>query len=505
LHFRFAFSLAITYNQRGKVTLQTYKLTNQRISFMCAIFGVFGANSAGGDAAGNNTRENIVKAPSLTVTGLHNQQHRGTDYVGIVSTDGTHLYREAGPGLAHTFFTEERLCRLHGPHALGHLRYPTVADHCNRDNTQPIVGRYGDWPIAVAHNGNITNVEKLREENPQVRLSTSLDTEWVLRLLEKHCTGSIRTDLRHICSLLKGSYALGILLPNQLIAVCDPSGNRPLSIGILADGRYVLASEDCTFPSVEAKKVCDVAPGTMTIISSADIKHVSLSSAQPSLLPESGLKPCRFEGIYFGHPGSVIFGQQVAEFRVALGKALEEESPVPGADIVAPIPDSAIFIAMGFGESGHSGRFFPAITKNHHVGRTFIVPSQDARDTAVSRKFIFNTSYIAGKNIVLVDDSVVRGTTLPKVVGVLRKLGARQVHVRIGSPPIKHPCKYGINTPTSTELLAAEMSVDEIRQHVGADSLAFLSLDRLKSLTNVSNGSNGSSGFCYACMDGSYW
>ncbi len=441
---------------------------------MCGIFAAFNAR----------------KAAELTVIGLHGNQHRAIDYAGIVSSDGTHFYRERGPGLARQVFDSEMLNRLHGKDAVGHLRYPTVSDDATRDNVQPIVGRYNGDPIAIAHNGNLTNVNELKKLLPDGRLSTSMDSEYILRLLEINDTGSIEDDLRNVFAFLRGSFSLVILLPGRVIAIRDKSGNRPLSIGQAGES-YFVSSEMCVFPNVGARFVSDVESGTMVSFDKNGMRIIRFDSAVE--------KKCRFEGIYFSHPSSTIFGESVGRFRMAIGRELATLFPVPDADIVTPIPDSSIFIAMGYGESGRSGTYYPVIVRNHYVGRTFIAATQAKRDAEVAQKFTFTASEINGKNIVVIDDSIVRGTTLPKIVQELRMLGAAAVHVRIGSPPIRYPCTYGINTPTRDELISARASPKEIRDQVGADSLEFLPLQVLESM------SPHRKDFCFACMTGEYW
>ena len=441
---------------------------------MCGIFGVFNAR----------------KAAELVVIGLHANQHRAIDYAGIVSTDGENFYRECGEGITRQVFTKKRLDQLHGKHALGHIRYPTVADDPTRDNIQPIVGRYNGAPIAVAHNGNLTNVEVLKEDLSRSRFSTSMDTEYILRFIEMLHQGDIITDLCSIFSVLKGSFSLGLLLPDKLIAVRDRSGNHPLSIGKLGES-YFISSETCAFPNIGAEYVCDIEPGTMVIIDRDGLRTARFAAKNE--------KKCRFESIYFSHPSSNVFGENVGRFRMLLGRTLEKLFPVADADIVTPIPDSSNFIAMGYGESGRSGTYFPVIMRNHYVGRTFIAATQARRDMEVAQKFTFTSEEIRGKRIVVVDDSIVRGTTLPKIVHTLRKLGAREVHVRVGSPPIKYSCTYGINTPTRDELIAASLTSAEICEQAGADSLKYLPLDVLKTL------SPDHKSFCFACMSGQYW
>ncbi len=443
---------------------------------MCGLFALFG----------------IRKAAELTVIGLHGLQHRAIDYAGIVSSDGNYLYRESGPGLARQVFTKEMLDRLHGKSALGHIRYPTVADDPTRDNTQPIMGHYRGVPFALAHNGNLTNVEELRKLLPNVPFLTSSDSEYILRLLERGTTGNLEEDLARVLKQLRGSFALVLIFPDRLIAVRDPQGNRPLSLGTINGGGLCLSSETCMFPNLDVRHVADIEPGTLVSITKDGVS-ASVRFA------EADERKCRFEGIYFSHPASTVFDENVIRFRMALGAALQEFAPVPGADIVVGIPDSAKAIAMGYAQSKESGEFIEAIFRSHYVGRTFIAATQAMRDSEVAQKFYFADLEIVGKRIVLVDDSIVRGTTIPNLVRKLRARGALEVHVRIGCPPIMHPCRYGINTPTEAELVSAQFSPEELCKRIGADSLAFTPLSVLKELS-APPGS-----FCYACMDGKYW
>lgn len=442
---------------------------------MCGIFGVFNAR----------------KAAEWVVIGLHGNQHRAIDYAGVVSSDGSHLYRHAGAGLARQVFSDARvLDRLHGRHAIGHIRYPTVEDDPTRENFQPILGNYGGEPFALAHNGNLTNRSEL-EQLIGGTMATSMDTECIVRLLEKFHTGDLIEDLKRVFSHLRGSYALCILMRERLVAALDPSSNRPLALG-RKDESWFISSETCGFGGAGAEFVRDIAPSEILSIEAPE---------GPRSWPfaDARWKKCRFEGNYFSHPSSRAFGEAVDEYRIRLGRALEERFPVPGADIVASVPDSSNFIAMGYAESGRSGAYRPVIIRSHYVGRTFIAASQAKRDAEVAQKFTFTAHAIEGRRVVVVDDSVVRGTTLPKIVGELRRYGAKEVHVRIGSPPILFPCRYGINTPRQEELVSANVTKTHICEAVGADSLEFLPLEAQKQLSPQPQT------FCYACMDGQYW
>lgn len=446
---------------------------------MCGIFGVAGSESAA----------------TLTAIGLHVEQHRAIDYAGMATVDDEGLFnRRRGAGLSRQFFTEQVLAQLRGKWALGHIRYPTVEDAGRDDiqtDIQPLKGRYKNQQFALVHNGTIANLEELETEVPLSLRSTSLDTEVIVRLIEKNATGNLEEDLQKAFLKLKGSFTLGILMPDCLIAVCDPSQNRPLSIGKLLDGGYCITSETCVLPNVRATFVQDVAPGTMVFITKNGLREVRFAEAKP--------RRCIFEKIYLAHPGSVVFDDPVHEFRMRLGQKLEEEAPVEGgADVVAAIPDSANFIAMGYG-MGNSGDHFPVVTRNHYIGRTFIAPTQALRDSMVANKFTFIPEAIKGKRIVLVDDSIVRGTTTRNIAHALRHMGAAAVHVRIGSPPIISPCKYGVDTRTHNELVMSHLIKEELRLRIGADSLEFISMEGLQSLDPSPES------YCYACFNGQYW
>lgn len=441
---------------------------------MCGIVGVYGAK----------------KAAELDVVGLHANQHRARDKAGVVSTDGHHMYRERVEGVVRNF-TAEMLDRLHGKAAIGHIRYPTVSDDKTRDNTQPLVGQFAGNPIAIAHNGNLTNLAELEKLVPAEKRSTSMDSEYILRLLEADESDEIDVALPRVLSLLKGSFELLILMTDRLIAVRDPQGNHPLSIGRDGDSFFV-SSESCAFPILKAEYLGDIQPGTYVTMTDFGVANMTRYAS-----PDN--KQCYFEKIYFSHPASRVFGENVGRFRIRLGQKLEERHPVPGADVVIGVPDSANFIAMGYGQSGRSGTYFPAIIRSHYVGRTFIAALQAMRDEEVAQKFAFSVDEIRGKRVVIVDDSIVRGTTMPKIVGALRFIGAKEVHVRIGSPPIAHPCRYGINTPTYEELISHHLSPDQIRDKMGADSLHFLPIEDLRSLAEKPED------YCYSCMTGQYW
>ncbi|OGG44898.1 hypothetical protein A2673_03345 [Candidatus Kaiserbacteria bacterium RIFCSPHIGHO2_01_FULL_50_13] len=435
---------------------------------------------------------NMRKAAELTVIGLHSQQHRAIDYAGIVSSDGTFLYKECGPGTVRKVFTSEMLDRLHGKHALGHTRYPTLDDDPNRINIQPLRGYWRDMPIALAHNGNLTNTDELARICPHRK--TSLDTEFILRILETRQEQRIEDALAETLRMLKGSFSLALLLPEMLIAARDPHGNRPLSVGVSEDIGFLVSSETCALSVLGAQSVYDVPPAAMVLIDRSGMRQISYTKIA------SPLKKCSFEGIYFVHPSSDVYGVQATTFRLALGRALEEHCPCPSANIVTEVPASGTLHAMGYATTGRSGMYMPVIFRNNYVGRTFIASSQSLRDEEVDAKFNFTKSLIVGKRIVVVDDSIVRGTTIRKIVSKLRELGALEVHVRVACPPVTHHCNYGIYTKGKDgRLIAQEMNVEEIREHIGADSIAFLPLGVLKEIWPDAENS------CFSCMTGVYW
>jgi amidophosphoribosyltransferase len=436
----------------------------------------------------------VRKAAELAVVGAHELQHRARTYAGAVSCDGQNFYHHAGAGLARQVFSDGRLDRLHGMDALVHLRYPTVAGGKGRDNTQPVYGIYGGKPFAVGHNGNLTNTNELASLLPEsIKMATALDTEYIVKLIEHNQSGDIKADLAKVFSMLKGSFALAVLTPEMLIAVQDKSSCHPLSIGQLEEG-YCISSEKCAFPIMGARHLFDVEAGSMVIISDRGLKTVQFAEPQQ--------RKCVFELLYNSHPASKVFGVGVARFRYQVGVELERLFPTPGSIdvIITPVPASGNPYAHGFAKSGRSGELCEVMYRNHYVGRTFNAATQALRDEEVSRKFIFDADEVKGKRVVVLDDSIVRGTTLPKIIAMLWNLEAKEVHVRIGTPAIKHICRYGIYMDEDeTDLISAKFTPAEICRRMGATSLEFLPLENLKAL--LSDPGN----FCYACMDGKFW
>lgn len=433
---------------------------------------------------------NVLKAAELTAVGLHIIQHRAREYAGIVASDGDELYVKHGKGLVWQAFKDaETLDLLHGRSALGHIRYSTSSDVGDKHaDAQPLVGTYQGKRFALAHNGNITNVDELSKLVPAKRIKTGMDTEYVLRLLEMENSGDIERDLRKVLPKLKGSVTIAILLPDKLVVVVDGSANRPLTIGTIDDG-YVVASETCAITNIGGTVVKDVPAGSIVTFDSNGCRITTYA--------KENAKKCCFEHIYYANPASVVWNVPVQDFRRRMGALLQLYCPAD-ADVVTAVPDSAIDIAEGYGSSGRSGVYERLILRSHTVGRTFIASTQARRDIEAARKFIMVGHRIAGKRIVVVDDSIVRGTTLKQIVGKLRELGAREVHVRSGSPAIIGACRYGIDTQ-GKELVRAHMSEEELCKEIGADSIGYLPIEALRSLYKDPDD------YCFACMNLNYW
>ena len=421
----------------------------------CGVFGIFGHE----DAA------------ALTTLGLHALQHRGQEAAGIVSFDGKNFFAERRLGLVSDHFTKPSvLDGLQGNAAVGHVRYSTTGETILR-NVQPLFADLTGGGFAIAHNGNLTNALTLREElvkNGSIFQSTS-DTETILQLVARSKRGNTLSRFTDALFQIEGAYALVVMTNKKLIGARDPLGIRPLVIGQL-DGAYILASETCALDIIGAKFIREVENGEIVVIT-----EQGLESIKP--FPPMAPRPCIFEYIYFARPDSVVNGQSVYDCRKAFGRKLAEESHID-ADVVIPVPDSGVPAAIGYGEA--SGVPFElGIIRNHYVGRTFIEPTQSIRAFSVKLKHNANRVHVEGKRVVLIDDSIVRGTTSLKIVQMMRDAGAKEVHMRIASPPITHPDFYGIDTPNQDALLAATHTLDEMRDYIKADSLAFLSVDGL--------------------------
>jgi amidophosphoribosyltransferase len=427
---------------------------------MCGIFGVFGH----------------PEAATLTYLGLYALQHRGQESVGIVAADGGSLVRRARMGLVAEGFSRELLGELPGMAAIGHVRYSTAGDP-NPGNAQPFLMQHHRGPIAVAHNGNLVDAALVREEleSEGSIFQTTTDTETILHLVARSRAQDVLDGIIEALARVRGAYSLLFLVPGRLIAVRDPLGFRPLVLGRV-DGSWVVASETCAFDLIRAEAVREFDRGEVVVIDVAGVH-----SFRP--LPAARPAPCVFEHVYFARPDSHVFGQSVQAVRKRLGAELYREHPAD-VDLVVPVPDSGIHAAMGYARA--CGRPFEmALVRNHYVGRTFIEPSQQIRSFGVLIKLNPVRELLEGRRIALIDDSIVRGTTSKKIVQLCREAGAREVHMRVSCPPTVGPCYYGIDTPDRDELIAASLSVEQIRAFIGADSLGYLSLEGMLSAVGV--------------------
>jgi amidophosphoribosyltransferase len=441
------------------------------------------------------------EASNYAYLGLHALQHRGQESCGIVSTDGEALHVHRAMGLVADTFTAPVLQTLRGGAAIGHVRYST-AGGSHLKNTQPLAVQYAGGAVAVAHNGNLVNAEALRAELEAAGsiFSASTDTEVIVHLIARArasgapgSTEQLLGAVREALGRVVGAYSILFLTPKALVGARDPMGFRPLVLGKLK-GDWVLASETTALDLIEAEYVREIEPGEVVVIDGAGLRSERLFPGAAA--PARGGR-CVFEHIYFARPDSVLFGQSVYAARHALGKRLALEHPVP-ADLVMPVPDSGVPAAIGYAEQ--SGiPFAMGLVRSHYVGRTFIEPQQSIRHFGVKLKLNALKGVLAGKRVVVIDDSIVRGTTSRKIVKMIRAAGAAEVHLRISSPPTAWPCYYGIDTPTRQELIASTHSVDEIGKYVTADSLGYLSLDGLYAALGEER-----RGFCDACFSGDY-
>ena len=432
---------------------------------------------------------NHPEAANVTYLGLYALQHRGQESAGIAATDGHNFHTEKAMGWVADVFHPERLRRLPGHRAIGHVRYST-AGSSNIRNAQPITANTARGPIAIAHNGNLTNADALRKEMERdgAIFQSNSDTEVILHLLARAPAGPLEEQISHALGQVKGAYSLLILTPDAMYAVRDPYGFRPLTLGRLGDS--YISTDHFLLALMEAKPERDVEPGELVVVSDAGMRSIRA-------FPPGERLQCVFEYVYFARPDSVLWGRNVHTARKELGRQLAREHPAE-ADIVIPVPDSGTSAALGYSEE--SGTPFElGLIRNHYVGRTFIEPKQGIRHFGVKVKLNPMREMLEGRRVVVVDDSIVRGTTSRKIVKMIRGAGARAVHVRISSPPIQWPCYYGIDTPTRKELIASSHQVDEICRYLGADSLGYLSLDGMLKAT----GSDPAS-FCHACFTGAY-
>jgi len=441
----------------------------------CGVFGVYGH----------------PEAANLVYLGLYALQHRGQESAGIVSSNGKSLISHRGMGLVADIFNTTIINRLEGTTAIGHNRYSTTGSTSIK-NCQPLVVEYARGGLAVAHNGNLVNFDELRArlEAKGSIFQSSSDSEVIIHLIAESRAPTVSERLAEALLQVRGAYSLVLLTENELIAVRDPFGFRPLVLGRV-NNATIIASETCALDLVRADYLREVEPGEMIIINEGGMRSVRPFAPAPT-------RRCIFEYVYFARPDSLLYGRNVYQVRKMQGKALARECPAE-ADIVVPVPDSGNAAALGYAEE--SGLPFEmALVRSHYVGRTFIEPRESIRHFGVKIKFNPVAELLRNKRVVLIEDSLVRGTTLSKVIPMLRQAGAREVHMRIAAPPTTSSCFYGIDTPTREELLASSHSVEEIRQFIGADSLGYLSWDGLYSFL----GDGQRDGFCDACFTSNY-
>jgi amidophosphoribosyltransferase len=445
----------------------------------CGIFGIFGD----------------PEAVQKTYFGLHSLQHRGQESAGIASSNGESIHCYTGMGQLRRVFRSGKgiLERLNNPIAIGHVRYSTTGSMTPL-NAQPFLCEYSRGQVAVAHNGNLINADLLRDEYEAYGhiFKTSNDTEIIVHLLAKPSHITKPDPLGHVLNHLQGSYSLLFLFPDRIEAARDPYGIRPLCVGKTKNGSYCVASETCAFDALDAEYIREVEPGEIVTLDSKGLSSrffVTPGTVRPA--------HCIFEHVYFAKQSSIIFGENVHDVRKRCGRRLAQEHPVD-ADVVIPVPDSGTSAAIGY--SDESGiRFDMGFVRSHYIGRTFISPTQSLRDLEVKLKLTVVKEVVRGKRVIVIDDSVVRGTTTKGKIRSIRQAGAKEIHLRVACPPVRHPCFYGVDFPTREELLANQMPLSEIRNYLEADSVEYLSLEGLLSCV-----SRPADHYCTACWSGQY-
>jgi len=431
-----------------------------------------------------------LDAANLAYLGLYALQHRGQESAGIVASNNGSMHLEVGMGLVADVFSDSRLKKLPGNIAIGHNRYSTTGGSRIK-NAQPCLIEYAGGTMAMGHNGNLVNASEIRKElgaEGAIFQSTN-DSEVIVHLMAQSRRNLFVDRAVAALSQVKGAYSIVLMSENELIAARDPQGFRPLCLGKL-DGAYIVASESCVMDLLEAEFIREIEPGELILINQFGMK-----SFHP--FPKTATKQCVFEHIYFSRPDSYLFGQSVYSVRKLMGRALAREKPVE-ADVVVPVPDSGVISAMGYSEESEIP-FQMGLIRNHYVGRTFIEPQSQIRNFGVKIKLNAVKPVIEGKRVIIIDDSIVRGTTSKKIVRMLREVGAKEVHVRISSPPTTHSCFYGIDTPTKGELIASNMDIDQTREYLGADSLHYITLEKMLEIFGEQKDD-----FCAACFDGRY-
>lgn len=466
---------------REKRSVTTNPFDDDRLREECGVFGIM----------------NNKDAAAHCVLGLHALQHRGQEGAGIVSYDGSNFHQHVAFGkVGDNFSTEEVVSSLQGSSAIGHNRYSTSGKKEQLANIQPIFAELNFGGMALAHNGNLTNAQSLKKNlvNKGSIFRTTMDTEVVIHLIAMSEGNNILDCLTDALKQVEGAYSMVILTKDSLIGARDPLGVRPLVLGKL-DGNYVLASETCAFDIIGVEYIRDVEAGEIVVIT--DNK---LQSFKP--FGKHKQRFCIFEYVYFSRPDSLAEGKDVYEIRKRMGRELAKESGVD-VDIVVPVPDSGVAAAIGYSEE--SGIPFElGIIRNHYIGRTFIEPTDTIRHLGVKLKHNANRSVIEGKRVVLIDDSIVRGTTSKKIVDMVRLAGAKEVHMRVSAPPTTDSCFYGVDTPSKENLLASRMSIQKMAEFIGADSLSFLSVDAMYRAVGELKRNNKSPQYCDACFTGDY-
>jgi amidophosphoribosyltransferase len=443
----------------------------------CGVFGIYAP------------KEEVAR---VSFFGLFALQHRGQESAGLAVSNGSSIEVHKDMGLVTHVFDEPAITKLKGHIAIGHTRYSTTGSSI-KCNAQPLTGMGAAGEIAVAHNGNLVNTRELRDEliSQGIKFETTNDSEVIAQMLALHYTGSVEDAVTAVMKRLKGAYSLVILTQDKLVGVRDPYGIRPLCIGQLEGEQYVIASESCALVPVGATYVRDIEPGEVVVVDHNGIREFQA-------VPMVRSATCLFEFIYFARPDTILYGKSLHESRRRMGYELAKEHPCPGADVVIPVPDTSIAAAIGYAEASKI-RYAEGIIKNRYIQRTFIQPSKHMRELGARMKYSPIRETLANRKVVVVDDSIVRGTTTGKLIKMLYDAGAKEVHVRITAPPVKNPCYYGIDMADQKELVAAKYSVDQIRDMIGATSLGYLSLDGVVKAINI-----GKDKFCRACFDGRY-
>ncbi|WP_035288503.1 amidophosphoribosyltransferase [Clostridium sp. KNHs214] len=456
--------------------MEGFNLEGDKLKEECGVFGIYS----------NEIDEGISH---LTYYGLYALQHRGQESCGISVKNGEEIKCYKDTGLVSDVFNKESLQNLKGNISIGHVRYSTAGGG-GSINAQPLVSKFKLGSISIAHNGNLVNADVIREllEETGCTFQTSIDTEVIINLIARSYKKGVERSIVDALKFVKGSYAMLLMAENKLIGARDPNGIRPLCLGKI-DEKYVLSSESCALDSIGAEFIRDIEPGEIVIIDEEGVRSVKFAE-------KTGCATCSFEYIYFARPDSVIDGVNVYESRIKAGEILYKESPVE-ADVVIGVPDSGIPAAIGYSKA--SGiPYAMGIIKNKYIGRTFISPTQEMRERDVSVKLNVLKVNVEGKRVIIIDDSIVRGTTSKRLVSILRKAGAKEVHFRVSSPPVKFPCYFGIDTPYREDLIGSCSSLDDIRVRIGADSLEYLSINGLlKSLGK-------DKGYCLGCFSGEY-